>query len=364
MTPIEPLEARLASVRAKFDNWSIDGLLIGSGANRRWLSGFAGSSGWLLVTADKALLGTDFRYWEQAKLQAPSFELFRFRGMITEELARMLELVHIEKLGIESQHITVDQLADLGKKNSADYVSLKETLEPLRAVKNQDEIAKIREAAAISDQAMSEVSGLARPGKSERQLAWELEKIMRESGADGIAFSPIVASGPNGAMAHHHPGNRELRPGDTIVVDIGAELDGYHSDITRTFFLGNQPSDKFQEIYSLVLEAQTAAIGFLRSGVDGKTVDGQARQIIQSAGYGQYFGHGLGHGVGLEIHEGPRLSPLADGGDIPQGAVVTLEPGVYIPLWGGIRIEDLVLVTDSGIEPISTCPKEPFINPG
>lgn len=349
-------QERLARVRAAFEAWEVDGLLVGSAANRRWLSGFTGSAGWLLVTADAALLATDFRYWSQAETQAPAFSLFRF-----DEGTRPVDFVQsagATAIGVEASHLT---LADFDEVRDADGVTwrpLAKTLEPMRAVKSPAEIEQIRAAAAITDRVMAQVNQLARPGQTEAELAWELEKRLRESGADAIAFPIIVASGPNAARPHHTSGQRPLQEGDAIIVDMGAARDGYMSDLTRSFFLGNEPSPQFREIYDLVLEAQQTALGGLRPGATTRAADALARDTIAAAGHKEHFGHGLGHGVGLEVHEDPHLSPRAKFDQpLRAGMVTTVEPGVYIPGWGGVRIEDLILVTGNGAEALSRCPK-------
>jgi len=356
----ERSQARLARVRAAFAAWEVDALLVGSAANRRWLSGFTGSAGWLLITADAAHLATDFRYWTQAETQAPAFSLFHFSAN-----ARLVDFVQsagATTIGVEAGHLT---LADFDKLRAADGVTwqpLTETIEPMRAIKSPAEIEKIQAAAAITDRVMAQVNQLARPGQTEAELAWELEKRLRESGANAIAFPIIVASGPNSARPHHTSGQRLLQEGDAIIVDMGAALDGYMSDLTRSFFLGNQPTPSYREIYDLVLEAQQTALDGLRPGASTRQVDALARDTIAAAGHDEHFGHGLGHGVGLEVHEEPHLSPR-EKYDLPlqTGMVTTVEPGVYIPDWGGVRIEDLVLVTDDGAEALSRCPQTPKI---
>jgi Xaa-Pro aminopeptidase len=208
---------------------------------------------------------------------------------------------------------------------------------------------------------MAQVPAIVRPGMSEASLAWELEKRMREAGAQGMAFDIIVAAGPNGAMAHHTPGKRRLESGDCMIVDMGAKLDGYHSDLTRTFHLGAEPSEQFLQIYGTVLRAQEAAILHMRSGMTGKAIDSLARELITEAGFGDASGQSLGHGVGLDIHEEPYLSSRSEDDPVPSGAVVSVEPGIYLTGWGGVRIEDLVLLSAQGAEPISRCPKDPII---
>lgn len=356
----ERAQERLARVRAAFAAWEVDALLVGSAANRRWLSGFTGSAGWLLVTAGAAHLATDFRYWDQAEAQAPAFSLFR----LTTE-ARLVDFIRSAgavTIGVEAAHLT---LADFDKVRAVDGISWKplaETLEPVRAVKTPAEIEQIRAAAAVTDDVMAQVNQLARPGQTEADLAWELEKRLRQGGGDAIAFPIIVASGPNAARPHHTSGQRQLQDGDALIVDMGAALDGYMSDLTRSFFIGDEPSARYREVYDLVLAAQEAALDAMRPGVTTRHTDGLARETIAASGHAEHFGHGLGHGVGLEVHEEPHLSPR-EKYEMPlqSGMVTTVEPGVYIPGWGGVRIEDLVLVIDDGVESLSRCPKQPRI---
>lgn len=353
---------KLTFVREYLVESNVEGLLIGSATNRRWLSGFTGSSGWLLITKEKALLGTDFRYWEQAQDQSPDFKLIEIKGRLSEELPKFIAEASVNTIGIEGKHITLHQFDVLLTVSDVAWVKLENTLEIFREVKHPSEIESIREAATLTDKVMAQVNEIAYPGMTEKQLAWELEKRLRELGASGLAFPTIIAFGNNGARAHHEPGDRQLRLGDTIIVDMGAKLNGYCSDLTRTFFLGNEPNSTFLEIYNIVLDAQEAAIKNIKPGKTGKEIDKIARDIIDSAGYGKAFGHSLGHGLGLEVHENPRLSQLFDGNPLGSGMVVTVEPGIYLPDWGGIRIEDLVLVTSDGSNRISQCPKQPIIS--
>lgn len=351
---------KLNRFRERFDKWRVDGVLISSPANRRWLSGFTGSAGKVLVTRDRAILSTDSRYWERAAQEAPLFDIFQQKG-IPEDMGDFLKAGGGERLGFEANHVTVAELKNLRKEKSFRWKALYSTLEPLRAVKSAGELEAIREAARITDETVSQVPRLAKIGASERAVAWELEKFMREAGADGLGFDIIVASGPNSALPHHHPGDRLLQPDDIVIVDLGAEIRGYRSDLTRTFYMGESAGEDFWDIFNTVHRAEVAAIEGIRPNVTGKAIDALARDIITTAGHGEHFGHGTGHSVGLEIHESPRFSVLAEKMLIPEGAVMTVEPGIYLPGYGGVRIEDLVLVTAEGVEYLSSAPKSPLI---
>lgn len=351
---------KLSQVREGFDRWDVDGVLITSPANRRWLSGFTGSAGLILVTAEKAILATDSRYWEQAELQAPDFEIFKQRDN-PEDMGNFLQAGGAKRIAYEANYVTVLKASEMKKEKGVQWRALAKTVEPYRAIKTAEELSLIRSAALVTDKTVAEFPRLARPGMSEKAVAWEIEKFMRESGADCPAFDIIVASGPNSAKPHHHPGERTLQQGDIIIVDLGAEIGGYKSDLTRTFYLGDNPDDSFWTIYDTVRQAQAAAVGGIRSAVTGKHIDSLARAVINDAGFGENFGHGTGHSLGLEIHEDPRFSKRSDHVVMPVGAVMTVEPGIYLPGYGGVRIEDLVLVTSEGAELLSHAPKSPLI---
>jgi Xaa-Pro aminopeptidase len=351
---------KLALVRDQLAKWKVDGLLISSATNRRWLSGFTGSAGQLLVTADRAILATDSRYWERAEQEAPAFEIFRNKDQ-KEDMPDFLAKGGAKRIGYEAKHVSVLGARVLKKNKAYGWRALKETVEPFRGIKSAEEIELIREAARITDRTVAEFPRLARPGLSEQAVAWEVEKFMREAGADRPGFDIIVASGPNSANPHHHPGSRILSPGDIVIVDLGAEFGGYKSDLTRTFYLGDQADDQFWDIYNTVYQAQTAAIDGIRAGVTGKAVDSLAREVIEAAGHGDHFGHGTGHSLGLDIHEDPRFSKRSEKVILPVGAVMTVEPGIYLPGYGGVRIEDLILVTENGAEYLSSAPKSPLI---
>lgn len=355
-------EARLTAVRQQLEQWEVDALLITSPINRRWLSGFTGSNAQLLISAEHALLATDFRYFIRAEMESPTFELFKHQRQPKYDRA-LFKAVGAKRIGIEKKHVTLEQAAKWRSlRTGIKWVPLPQTVEPFRAIKSSIETELMRRAAAITDQAMSQLPEFVKPGMSEKQVAWELEKTMRDLGADEMAFPIIVASGPNSALPHHTPSTRPLQIGDPIIIDMGAKLDGYHSDLTRTFFLGNEPSDKFWHIYNLVHEANKNVFAQTKAGMRLQAVDALARDVIASNGYANEFGHGLGHGVGLEIHEDPFLSPRAEDGEIVEvGMNVTVEPGIYIPGWGGVRLEDFAVLTEQGLDPISHSPKQPII---
>ena len=235
---------------------------------------------------------------------------------------------------------------------------LNRPIEPLRRCKSEEEIEAIRAAAAITDSAMEQLPHLVKPGISEREFAWQLERFMRDQGASGMAFTPIVAFGANSARPHHAPGDRELRTGDIILVDMGARRGGYNSDLTRTYFFGEAPDELFRSIFDIVLAAQTEALANIKPGIDSQEAHSLAAHVIAGAGYGEEFSHGLGHGLGLEIHEDPFLSPLRSPQTLVEKMVITIEPGIYLPGWGGVRIEDLAVVTRNGTECLSHSPKE------
>ncbi len=355
------MQERVEAARAQLDNWDVDAVYVTNPTNRRWLSGFTGSSGYLVITADQAILATDSRYFIQAAVQSPHFTLYK-QASEPDEAQRVIELAGAQTVAIEGDDMTVSALAKLRNgTEGVEWRPLDNLITPLRQIKSDKELATIARAAAITDQAMAQVPLLAKPGMTEQELAWQLERFMRESGADGLAFEIIVASGPNAARPHHHPGDRELQAGDAIIIDMGAGLDGYKSDMTRTFYLGQTPDEKFSEVYNTTLAAQTAALEGLKAGISGKTAHMLAHDVIADAGYGENFGHGLGHGLGLDIHEQPRLSRMAPDTPLPAGSVVTVEPGIYLESWGGVRIEDLVVLTEDGIILLSHAPKDPVI---
>ena len=344
---------------------ALDGVLVTDGDNRRYISGFMGSAGQLLITADAALLLTDFRYVEQAGAQAPGFKVVKTEGHAWPFVAEQAARLGIRRLGFEAEHLTFDMHARLvealhEKSPATELTPLRGFVETTRQIKDPAEIAQIRRAVLVADRAFERVAAQLEPGVTEREVAWRLEVAMREAGAEGLSFPIIVASGPNGAMPHHRAGEREIQAGETITIDMGCRLDGYCSDLTRTVVLG-QPDARFWEIHAIVLRAQQTCEDGLKAGVMGTDGDLLARNVIQQAGFGEYFGHGTGHGVGLAVHENPYLSPSRGDMVIQNGTVVTVEPGIYLPGWGGIRIEDMVVVGQDRCHVLTTAHKNPVI---
>ncbi len=345
---------RLSWLRAEMKKADVAAVLISSPANRRYFSGFLAedptldeSSGCLLITGRSLFLLTDSRYTEAALAQAPDFKIICYRQGLAEELKRLPALKRLQSLHFEPDFLTV-----------ASFNSLRQALEPrellplpfkpaeARSVKSPGEIKLISQALTITERALSNLWPRLLPGLTERQAAHFLEAEFRRLGAEGPAFETIVASGPNGALPHAEPGARKLREGDLVIVDCGARYKGYCADITRTMMIG-QPKKWQREIYRVVRQAQLKAIESIRAGVTGLQVDQAARGHIAASGYGDFFGHGLGHGVGLVVHEAPSLSPRYDR-PLKAGQVVTVEPGIYLPGRGGVRLEELVLVTENG----------------
>lgn len=358
--PQDIYDSRLDLLRSKFDEWDIEAVLVTNDTNRRWLSGFTGTTGILLISIDRAVIATDSRYWEQVIDQVTHFSLFKMRGSIIKNLVDLIDEIGVHKIAFEAEHVSVDQYDRMQQLDQVEWKKIANLVSTFRTIKVAEEIESIRAAARITDEAMEKVPLLARIGMTERQLAWELEKLMRDAGASELAFPVIVASGPNSARPHHMTGDRALQIGDTVIIDMGAKLNGYCSDLTRTFHLGATNDEQFGGVYNIVLQAQTNALENMRAGMASSIIDALARDVIKEAGFGDNFGHGLGHGIGLDIHENPRLS-WANEEIIDSGVAVTVEPGVYLPGWGGVRIEDLIQVTDDGIEFLSECPKTPMI---
>lgn len=354
MTAINRVK-RLAALRELLQEKGLDGLLVSGPDNRRYLSGFTAreeilheSCGSLLVTTAAAQLFTDFRYLEWAENEVTAFDILMYQAGLGALLAEQLQALEVRRLGFETAYLSFGQYQRLLKAAQAaglqvEWVATEGLVEGLREVKTNDEVAIMRRALALTERVFAEVAALLRPGMKERQVAWEIERRFREAGAS-LAFSSIVAAGQNSARPHHRPGDYEIQAGEPIIIDMGARVGGYCADLTRTVILG-EPSERFREIYGIVRRAQARAEAGLRAGLETLQGDALARDLIAQAGYGEAFGHSLGHGVGLAVHEAPGLSPLKERNTVLRaGSIVTVEPGIYLSGWGGVRLEDMALI--------------------
>lgn len=356
---------RVERLREQLTKQALDSILVTNPENRRYLSGFTGhdsgadSAGTLLISAHDIVLITDGRYIEQAANECPGLRIVKREGEFASLAAKTLRELGARRVGFEASHVTVALYEDLAKAlaqpageqgapEPVELVSTRRLVEPLRAIKDGDELAAIERAVAITDETFLHLCGYLRPGLTEREVAREIERYMVERGAEGLAFDSIVASGPNAALPHAIPSDRVLALGEPITIDMGARYAGYCSDMTRTVCLG-EPGPQGQEIYDLVLKAQEACEAGLRPGMNGKQADALTRDVIAEAGHGDHYLHSTGHGLGLEIHEDPRLSKFAEDSVLEPGMLITIEPGVYLAGWGGVRIEDTAVVTDDGI---------------
>lgn len=339
---------RLDRLREKLCEDSLDAILVSSSENRRYLSGFTGSAGFLLISQEEALLATDFRYLEQAARQSPEFQIKPIRGKF-DWFPDLTYGMEAKRVGFDSAHMTVDVLSAFNSSLDKDNRSFKSVLVPtkgfvdgLRVIKDGAELNSLAKAVEIADQALDQIKTVIEPGVAEKEIAWGLEKSMRDLGAESVAFDIIVGAGPNGALPHHRADDTMIKRGDAVVIDMGATYQGYRSDLTRTISVG-EPDETFRRVYDIVLRAQLEAEEKIEVGMTGAEADAIARDIITEAGYGDNFGHSLGHGVGLAVHEEPGLSPNSLN-TLENGMVFTVEPGIYLSGWGGIRIEDVVVM--------------------
>ncbi|MBN2909880.1 aminopeptidase P family protein [Polycladomyces sp. WAk] len=350
------LKKRIDRLRERLKEQDLEALLVTHPMNRRYLTGFTGTAGMVLVTEKEAKLLVDFRYVEQAQKQAPHLDVVRVGGEPFRTVAGLCREWNVSRLAFEQDHLVYARAEKLKSiLDGVEVVPVSNMVEKLRETKDADELETLRRAARIVDEVFAEILKEIRPGLRERDIAFRLEFLMREKGADSSSFDIIVASGPRSALPHGVASDRVLEKGDLVTLDFGALYEGYCSDITRTIVLG-KPNERQREIYDIVLHAQQAALEAVRPGVTGRDVDKVARDIITDRGYGEQFGHSTGHGIGLEIHEAPTLS--VNGETVLQsGMVVTVEPGIYLPGFGGVRIEDDVVVTEQGKEVLTHSPK-------
>jgi Xaa-Pro aminopeptidase len=346
-------------VRQAMAKAGVDAMVVTKRENIRWLSGFTGTNGHLVVTTEDLVAITDGRYREQIAHQLDRAGVSARIEITITDIGTIIAAA-VEpgaQVGLEAAHVTWKQKDQLGSwLPDRELVALDNTIEELRKVKDQGEQDRLEAAAAIADQAMAGVEPLLEQGLTERVVAQRLEVAMVELGADEPSFPTIVASGPNSAMPHARPTGRVIEPGDLVIIDIGARLDGYGSDMTRTFVAGGAFSAEQKRWYQAVAEAQAAGVATVGDGVEIRSVDAACRQVLTDHGLAEAFVHGAGHGLGLEIHEDPILSTRTDG-ILRAGYVVTVEPGVYLPPAGGVRIEDSVVVEETGSRPITLSPK-------
>lgn len=347
----------LKRLRSSIEEQGLDGLLITSDRNRRYITGFTGTAGVVLVTADEAFFITDFRYTEQAANETTGFAIVEHKTPIHEEVANQAKELGLKKLGFEKQHVTYSVFEQYQSVLEAEFVPTSSIIEKLRLIKTDDEIKILKEATKIADAAFEHILSYIKPGVKEIDVSNELEFFMRKQGATSSSFDIIVASGYRSALPHGVASEKEIQSGELVTLDFGALYKGYCSDITRTVAVG-EISDELKKIYDTVLQAQLRGMDGIKAGITGKEADDLTRDYIKEQGYGQYFGHSTGHGIGLDVHEGPGLSFRNDKQKLEPGMVVTVEPGIYVPNVGGCRIEDDTVVTETGNERLSHSSKE------
>lgn len=351
---------RRENLRRILQRESLPGMLVSVEKNVSYLTGFSGDSTWLLITPDAELLISDFRYITQLAEECPGIpaSIRNSKTSLTDAIVAAVRDAGLKQVGIEGHALSVELAGVLEKKlEGVELISLLRQIEELRAVKDDGEIAEIRDAVRYAEHGFAHLKSLLQPEISEQTLSYELEHAIRGAGGASVSFHPIIAVGDRSALPHYRPGKRTIGESPILLVDWGAQThSGYKSDITRTFLTAPFSNAEFEKIYKTVLEAQLLAIEKIAPGVSCRDVDAVAREHIQQAGYGEYFDHGLGHGIGLDIHELPRFSQSGDA-VLEPGMVVTVEPGIYLAGFGGVRIEDDVLVTSTGCEVLSSVPK-------
>lgn len=350
------MNARLSKLRSFMEKQNLDAVVISKPENRAYFSGFTGTSATLVVTAAKAKLITDFRYIEQAEKESPLFDVVRHEQDMLAVVASEILADKAKKIGFEGDSFTYNHFTMLAR-HLPDAKLKPVGLDGLREIKDAAEIERMTKAVEISDAAFSHILKVLRPGISEIEVAAEIEHCMRKLGSEKPAFDTIVVSGERGSLPHGLATNKLIESGDFVTMDFGAVYLGYHSDITRTVCIG-KADEKQRHIYDVVRKAQHLGVGAIAVGKSGKAVDAQVRRCIMDAGYGEFFGHGLGHGVGLAIHELPRLSPSSTCERLEENMLVTVEPGIYLPGWGGVRIEDTVQITASGAKVLTKSRKQ------
>ncbi len=346
----------IAKITAQLPEHGLDAMLVTSAPGERYAVGFEGE-GWVLVSRDGARYSTDGRYIEAARQQVTGAEIvLTERGQSHLALAREeIRRRGLKRVGFESGRVSADELGRWKDSLPCELVAAQGLLDGLRAAKDEEELARMRQAQRITDEAFREILNFIRPGLTEQEVAARLVYELLRRGGRRVSFDPIVAAGANGSMPHAVPGETVIQPGMFVTMDFGCVYEGYCSDMTRTVAVG-QPTDEMERVYHTVLEAQRAGIAAARAGVTGSEVDRAARQVIQQAGYGSFFSHSFGHSLGLEIHESPNASP-SEQTVFPAGAVISAEPGIYLPGHFGVRIEDVLVLREGGCEDITQAPK-------
>lgn len=354
---------RINALRNKMAKQGLDAVWVLEPANRRYLSGFKAidpqlteSAGSLLITQDEAILITDSRYGTEAKAEAPDFEVKVVKGEAAQVLGSCILETGAKRIGFEEDYVTYQLYKELVEKldHGSKLFPIQGLIKDMRQIKDPYEIEALKASAEMISSIMGEIIGWLTPGLTEREVAWQIHTLAYRGGAEDLAFPPIVASGPNAALPHAIAGDKKISTDEPIVLDMGVKLNGYCSDISRTVFL-SEPSAEFKKIYSVVREAQKEAFEVMRAGLMSDEVDGVARDVIKKRGYGEYFGHALGHGVGLATHEAPRIGPLKPV-RLEAGMIVTVEPGIYLPGKGGVRLEEMVLIQETGVELLTKDP--------
>ncbi|MGY4690252.1 M24 family metallopeptidase [Salibacterium sp. K-3] len=353
------MSEKVENVREQLHGLEADAVMIDSPANRRYISGFTGTAGAVLITREQAYFITDFRYTAQAESECPAFDVVRQTSSVYEKAGELLKKEQASVLVFEKDHVSYAAYEALKRHTSAELKPMSGMVENIRLIKNEDELEVLQQAVDIADDAFEHIAAYIKPGIREIDVSNELEFFMRRQGAVSSSFDIIAASGSRSALPHGIASNKKIQKGELLTLDFGAYFQGYCSDITRTVAVGEPPS-RLREIYQVVYEAQLKAVEEIKPGMTGAEADATARDHIVKHGFGEYFGHGLGHGLGMEVHEGPRLSPKSDK-VLEPGMVVTVEPGVYIPDTGGTRIEDDIVLTENGADILSKSPKELMI---
>ena len=350
-------QKRIEKIRVRLARDSLDAILIINRENRRYLTGFTGSDGKLLITSKKVFLFVDSRYCLQAEKEVAGLAILCLTPDFISALIKVNKEEKIKNLGFESNEITVQGYQKLEQSLSeVTLISTADLTEDLRSIKDNEEVELIKQAQNITDRAFSHIIGYIKESLSEKEIAWELESWIRLNGAEAVPFVPIVASGINAAEPHHFSGDKRVKKGEMIILDFGAVVSGYSSDMTRTVFLG-KPTARQKKIYEIVLSSQNRVLKKLKAGITIKEIDGIAKAVIESEGFGEFFQHNLGHGVGLSVHEKPTLCPLNDS-FLAEDMLCTVEPGIYLPGWGGVRIENLLLIKKNEAELLTRSPQK------